>query len=325
MSEVSAVLKLSATAFSLFGLVGSAVCAMAYLAFRNRLLALDPATRARALAGWSSAPCLIALALTGLCLLPLVLHLLGWPPTHCLDNHLCLSHPHLSPDAALGWGAFALIGFLGLSVAMTQLHRLLGARRVLTALTLASRYDAHNGVHLVESDWPIALTAGLRRPQVFVSSRLTTSLPADMLEVIFAHERAHARRRDGLKQCLVGIASLTHLPWVRRRLRADLALACEQACDEEAALRVGDRLLVAQTLLAVERLFMGSTPPQALATAFADSHVVERVEALLADPVGRPRPVRRRYGWGAIGLITAILAVEPLHRLAETLLGLFGA
>ncbi len=326
MTQTVEFLKLAALAVSLFGILGSGVCAIAYPLLRNRLLALDPATRAHILVAWSMAPCLIALALTGLCLLPLVLHFLGWSPTHCLDSHLCLSHPHQFLNDIMAWVAFALVGLLGLSATVTQLYRLLDARRVLKALALASRYDAHRGVQVVESDWPLALTAGLWRPRVFVSSRLTASLPADMLEVVIAHERAHTRQRDSLKQLVAGVFSLMHLPQVRRCLLAELTLACEQACDEEAAQRVGDRLRVAQTLLAVERLFNLAPSSQILAiTAFASSNVIRRVEALLADPVARPYPTRRGYRWVAVGLIAAILAAEPLHRLTETLLGLLTA
>jgi Zn-dependent protease with chaperone function len=215
-TETVEFLKLAALAVSLFGILGSGVCAIVYPLLRNRLLALDPATRAHTLVAWSMVPCLIALALTGLCLLPWVLHFLGWSPTHCLDSHLCLSHPHQFLNGTMAWVAFALVGLLGLSTAVTQLYRLLGARRVLKALALASRYDVRRGVQVVESDWPLALTAGLWYPRVFVSSRLTISLPADMLEVAIAHERAHTRQRDSLKQLVASVFSLMHPPQVRQ-------------------------------------------------------------------------------------------------------------
>src|SRR5438094_693631 len=79
---------------------------------------------------------------------------------------------------------------------------------------------------------PLALTAGLSRPEVYISSYLIASLPSDMLEVVVAHERAHVRRRDGMIQFVAHISSLLHFPWARRRLLADLSLACEQACDK---------------------------------------------------------------------------------------------
>jgi hypothetical protein len=74
MTETVEFLKLATLAVSLFGILGSGVCAIAYPVLRNRLLAPDPATRAHTLVAWSMAPCLIALVLTGLCFLPLILH-----------------------------------------------------------------------------------------------------------------------------------------------------------------------------------------------------------------------------------------------------------
>jgi hypothetical protein len=53
------------------------------------------------------------------------------------------------------------------------------------------------------------------------------------------------------------------------------------------------------------------------------TETVEFLQCLL--PVARAYPTRRGYGWVAVGLIVAILAAEPLHRLTETLLGLLTA
>jgi Zn-dependent protease with chaperone function len=327
MTEAVDVLKFVALAPIFFGIIGSGVCTIAYPLLRGRLAALAPVIRARTLVAWSMAPCLMALTFTGFCFLPLLLNLLGWSPAQCSQDslshpHFCSGHPHLLLDDRLAWGAFALGGGLMLFAAVAQLYRWLDARRALSALAITSRYDASRGVHIVASHVPFALTAGLWRPEIYLSLRLVASLPADMLEVVIAHEQAHARRRDGLRQLLAGLLSLMHLPWIRRRLLADLALACEEACDEVAARHVGDRLHVAHTLLTVARLFSGALPGQALAASFADGHVVERVESLLADHANRPYSRRPQYLILTLGLIAVIWAAEPLHHLTEILLRL---
>ena len=43
------------------------------------------------------------------------------------------------------------------------------------------------------------MTAGLFRPLVLVSTGLRERLRPDVLAVVLAHERAHARRRDPLR------------------------------------------------------------------------------------------------------------------------------
>ena len=173
---------------------------------------------------------------------------------------------------------------------------------------------------------PLALTAGLSRPEVYISSSLLASLPSDMLRVIVAHERAHVRRRDGLIQFVAHIVSLLHLPGIRRRLLADLSLACEQACDQEAAREVGDPLRVAETLLAVARWFTPAKCVSAVgALSFGSGDLVPRIEALLSTaptPHGVSVP---RQVWGVLFLLllsAAGYAAEPLHRSIEALLGL---
>jgi len=147
-----------------------------------------------------------------------------------------------------------------------------------------------------------------------------------MLRVIVAHERAHARRRDGMIQFVAHLASLLHCPWVRWPLLADLSLACEQACDQEAAREVGDPLRVAETLVALARWFTpAKCVPAVGALSFGSGDLVPRIEALLSTaptPHGVSLP---RQVWGVLFplfLSAAGYAAEPLHRSVEALLGL---
>jgi hypothetical protein len=76
---------------------------------------------------------------------------------------------------------------------------------------------------------------------------------------------------------------------VRRRLLADLRLASEQACDEQAALTVRDRLHVAETILKVVRLSAETgRSSDILVPTVTGSDVQARVHALM-----RPAPPRR--------------------------------
>ena len=81
-------------------------------------------------------------------------------------------------------------------------------------------------------------------------------LSPDHLRAVLEHERAHLRRQDPLWRLVAALLASAHVSAVRRTLLDDLELASEHACDEEAGARIGSRVLVAQALLAVERLLL---------------------------------------------------------------------
>ena len=124
-----------------------------------------------------------------------------------------------------------------------------------------------------------------------------------------------------LRTLVAHVLSWLHLPAVRRSILAELELATERACDEEAASRLGDRLVVAEAILAVERLLASTSArhPGPL-LAFGGSSVPARVHGLLAEPVAR----RGRGGWWTAGglLVACLLLADPLHHATEHLLGL---
>jgi Zn-dependent protease with chaperone function len=111
---------------------------------------------------------------------------------------------------------------------------LLHAARLLRLLAAAGT-QVDDDVIVVDSSMPLSLAVGMFRPKIYLSSRLATALTPDVLSVVLEHERAHVRRRDALRKLAASVLSLGHLPWMRRRLLCDLSLACEQACDDEAA------------------------------------------------------------------------------------------
>ncbi|MFB6261214.1 MAG: hypothetical protein ABEK42_11175 [Thiohalorhabdaceae bacterium] len=100
-------------------------------------------------------------------------------------------------------------------------------------------------------------------------------------------------------------------------LHEALDLAVERAADEAAARRVGDRVTVAEALLAVAR--MG--PVAAPGPGFTQDPLELRVRALLAGaPAGREP--WRGTGAALAGLAVTLLALSPqFHHGLETLLG----
>jgi beta-lactamase regulating signal transducer with metallopeptidase domain len=172
---------------------------------------------------------------------------------------------------------------------------------------------------LIPSSTPLSVTAGLFRPLVLVSTSLRERLRPDVLAVVLEHERAHARRRDPLRLVAAALLSAGHLPGTRRLLLCDLALACEQAADDEAAKIVGDRVRVAEAIVAVERVMGSSHPGLAAAMGMDGASTVARVEELLREPPTSAAPLLRGLLW-SVAVVAAVLLASTLHHLTETLL-----
>jgi len=323
---VAALIQLSILAVALFAVFGSVVSAAAHSLLRQRLMQVAPARRARALLALCVLPAMSAIGLTALCFFPSTLSTLWSGVDHCLEHgdghlHFCLAHAPSSSESSFGW---LIAGIVAAGLLLRGLHsfsRMGHAHRTLRQLFHAAVFDHGREVWLVESDVPLAVTIGIRRPRILVSTELLRKMPSELVDAVVEHERAHVRRRDVLGKLVASLLSLLHLPRTRRGLLAALDLASEQACDEEAAVRVGDRLRVAQALLYVQRLLQGSTVNLGLAgVAFEGSSVAPRVESLLADamPPGSSQSAR----WLAAAAVALVLLAEPLHHQTETILGL---
>ena len=135
---------------------------------------------------------------------------------------------------------------------------------------------------MLQTHKPVAVSAGLLRSETYVSDGLVRSLSAQHLDVVKAHETAHADRRDGLLRLLGHVFSIGHLPWTLPVLMHELELAQEQACDAVAAKTHG-AIRTAETLLAVERLkqALGHETPDAC-MAFGGADVELRARAAVA-------------------------------------------
>jgi Zn-dependent protease with chaperone function len=332
MNEVSGsyagLVQAALVASLVFAAPVSLLCAVSYPTLRRVLAAWAPSARSAAVLALSLLPFMAAVAGLLATFSPSLLSWLGVIADHCHLHpdhpHLCLSHPPLLHGSTLVYAALLAGAGLCLLAAGSWTVRWIKTRRTVAQLVKLSVHHAVHGVHIVPTEAPIAFAAGLRAPRLFLSRLLLTQLTPGQLDAVIAHERAHAARFDALRQTVAAALSRLHLPATRRLLLSDLALAAEQSCDEAAGAATGDRLLVAQAIITVERLFASQAvraPALFSAAHFTGSHVGERVQAMLDAP--RAAVPVSRVVWPVLGasLLAFAVAAQPLHHATETLLG----
>ena len=324
MSAELATLAMALLAAAGFAIVTASALAGVWWIARPALQRGDPIARARRAFWLLVAPSLVPLGLVAICLAPGFLSLIGVGPDHCLQHtehaHLCFTHPTAALTLSLG----VLLGGVGLAVAIGIVwgsERLTRWHRQIRALHLGAEQMLAPDVHMLESPRPFSVTLGLAHPEIWISSALATSLSRAQLDAVLEHERAHARRRDSLRRLIANVLSLAHWPGVRRSLLDELALASEQACDEAAGHHVGDRLVVAEAILRVERMLATPLGLQHPALqGFGGSLVGARVKSLLDARYDAPS--RDGLWWAlALLLVVSVLLAGPLHHLTEHVLG----
>lgn len=317
---------LAAAAFMLAGaLAAGALRALA----GEALTRWAPQARYRVLVALSAVPPVAACWLTVVASVPSLVALVDPSADDCMSHgaehaHLCFVHV---PGATMHLELIVLLvtaaAYCALRLADAGLG-VLRAARVTQALVRTAQRDEKRDLIVIESHHPVCFAAGLMNPRIVVSSGLLEALTPEEQLVAVAHERAHAERRDALSRLVVRATAALHLPGVGAWLRREAEVAAEQCCDEAAATAAGDRLLVASTILKVERLVRasGTSEPAAFAdvsVALGTCAVERRVEALLVAP--RVEPSLRLAGALTIAALGAALAcAEGVHHLAESAL-----
>ena len=285
-----------------------------------------PRTRHRALLFIAALPVLAAGALLLSATLPGLISLIVPAWDHCsLHNdghpHLCLRHlPAMGMNHIFVALLAAVIGYslLRATSACFRIHR---AIRIVRTLARSGDPLDSADVTIIDSKAALCVSAGLFAPKIIISRHLFESLRLDEREIMLAHERAHVARRDALVATIVRILSSVHLPATARWLNSELEVAAEQACDEVAAIRTGDRLAVAETILTVERAIRVAQPHHlgAVVVGFAPQATARRVEALLNDKIesGSLQPLAIGLG---IFMLVALATSPELHHNFESIL-----
>lgn len=321
MSAGLATLALITAAWLSFAVATSLAVTLTWRVLARPLRRAHPRQRAGFALAAALAPSLVPTLLVLVCLAPGLAGLLGWHGDHCLSHgdhpHLCLAHLSATLSAPL-CTVLVLVG-AALAVALRRgAAHLTQTRQHLVALRLAATRPLAPDVSIVASKRPFSVTAGLARSGIWVSAALAEALSEEELHVVLMHERAHLERRDPLRRAAAAAFSFPLWPSVRRAVLSELALASEQACDEEAGRQLGDRLRVAETILSVERLAGASAPATLLGVlAFGGCTTPERVKSLVEDELAAS-PLRAA-SWVAFALLVGgtWLVADPLHHITE--------
>ena len=227
VTEALALAPVLAGVLAVAALLSSLLSSLLYRPFRRVLNTFGPRTRAAATLGF-------ALVAPTVVLLALLVHTgpgtAQWLPfDHCHENQCGAHTPLLADDSlgSIGLVAGALLMMLCLAAGVYK--ALVAGRRQLR--TLFNLGDQSQDYLIIDSDHLLAWCCGLLNPKVVLSRGLLRTLDADQIRVVLAHERAHVRRRDNLRNVLARWSTCLWLPAPRRQLCADLAADAEVCCD----------------------------------------------------------------------------------------------
>ena len=264
---------------------------LARLAAPVRLRLLSALALLPLLAGTASALLLQLPALGGL-----------WITRHCHPGIGCA--PHHPAAIAEGGGPLlaAAAGTLLLAAGWRAARLFTAHRRRQRQLRQLARRQP-DGFGLIDSDEVFAVTAGLLRPEVYVSEGMRTRLDALQMRSLLAHEASHVAHRDNLRLALLAGVMPAALAGPASGLMRALRRALEVRCDAEAARRLRDPLLIAATLLRAR------PRPSSAETPSGGGALSARVGDLLHPP--QPTP----------GLSPLILLLFGVLLLASTALG----
>jgi hypothetical protein len=298
------------TAAAVIGIVAIVVYALAAPAISRQL---PPAAATRLLvpagvvAAASGVFILGVLAFTWIGQFPLIAAQGAWSPA------ALRSDSPVPPGPAIVSGA--LVGLAALSLALTSARRvwaLLAVHR--TCRDLA----AVGGLVVLDDDWPDAFTTPQPAGRIIVTTGLLRTLDPQEQRVLLAHETSHLTHHHAWWNLAADLAAAVN-PLLRPAARA-VATAVERWADEDAARSVGDRRLVAETLVHVaqrQSRYAGSPAAVAAGSAATGGDVVARVRALLA-----PAPPRRPLVVTAV-LVCLLVGVLPAAAVQHTGEGLF--
>lgn len=241
---------------------------------------------------------------------------LGLIDDHC-DVHL-QHHPHFCfahlPEFVIGISQ-SLYGLLFIFSASSIFIWQLFSQYQQQCITHTLSHLAHSNRRLkvLSEKRPMAFTSGLKQPAVFLTTGLINLLTKRQQRIVVAHECAHIRNGDILKNALVEIILTLHI-W-RRPLRKQWRLHSELLADSAAAKQFSS-WEIAEVLLTLRR----ANSPRSMALSVAGADLEKRINHLLRPDLSLKQhwllPV-----FIMMAVITAPLLIAVDHHALETWIG----
>lgn len=240
-------------------LVGSFLSAIVYPLVSQRIQACGPSLRSFFRLFYAGLAPVAALAALVLVTQPTLAGLII--PAHCHGSNCGTHTPVYAMDSLL------LIGLAGLSslvvlvllgVLFWAIHQ--GQRRL--RLLRAFARSSGKGYSTLDSEDVLVCCVGLWRSQILVSRGLLEQLDSDELEVVLAHERAHALRLDNMRAFLLGWLVVFWPASLAERVRWDSRADAEQVCDSAAAKTALSPMHVAAVIRKLSLLSSGTSTIQ---------------------------------------------------------------
>jgi ankyrin repeat protein/beta-lactamase regulating signal transducer with metallopeptidase domain len=172
---------------------------------------------------------------------------------------------------------------------------------------LADRMGVRRAVLLWESARvEVPTVIGWLKPVLIVPATFLSALPPGQIEAILAHELAHIRRHDylvNLGQIVIETLLFYHpaVWWISRAIRQER----EHCCDDLALQIVGDKLVYASALAALEE---SRSLPMAITLAATGGSLLRRIERLLMGDRAVTGTASRRPVLVALALLLLLLA-----------------
>lgn len=157
-----------------------------------------------------------------------------------------------------------------------------------------------DGVVMTDASGFVAVAVPGRRSRIVMSTSAVSGCTPEERTVVIAHEWAHLRWHHARYARAARIAA-TLCPWLRP-VERHIRFAIERWADEDAAVAVNDRRLVART---IAQLALRASP-QAATLGFSVGDAAARARAMLGPPPGTPPLAANAILAGASAAATGI-------------------
>ena len=309
MSEAATLLSQLAGVTLVAVLLSSMLSSALYRPVRRLVSAFGPRTRAAATLSYALITPGVALIAIGLNSGSGAAH---WPLIEHCHGDQCGNHAPLlavGSPGHIGLVAGASLLVLGLAMALFKLL-VAGRRQLLTLFNLGHRQD---GYIVIDTDSVVAWCCGLLRPEIVLSRGLLQRLDTNQVEVVLAHERAHAARLDNLRHAAVRWSTSLWPAKQRTAVRNDIVADNEACCDAIALRTAPGRFEEVVEIMATQ----SQCTPAAHQAHFSASQADARTEA--AGPKGSRHPAQAYLMLAAVWMVQVVLTGAVAHPIIEAI------